>query len=511
MLLGSTSCIFPYSESIFRFLKATKRADIAAQANSFKDILLTADEGSEALYDDIIEIDLDTLEPHINGPFTPDLSHPLSQLKGAFHESDWPVEVSHAMVGSCTNSSYEDLEKSRQLVQQARDAGIHRVKTPFMVAPGNETIRATAEADGILQDLRDAGAVVLSASCGPCVGQWDRTDVDVKGRERNTVVSSFNRNFVGRHDSNPETCSFVTSPELVTVFAYAGQMDFNPVTDSVPSAGVEKAFKFAPPTKVELPRAFVEGQDLYQAPLVDTTGLMVKVDPRSDRLQLLEPFKPWNPDSANNLPILVKTEGKCTTDHISPAGPWYKYRGHLENISNNLLLAAKNAFIPSADSGMLGHAINPLAPSDAPLPIPRVARHLRDSGVGWCIVGDWNYGEGSSREHAALEPRFLGGLAVIARSFARIHETNLKKQGMLPLTFSEPADYDRIQRGDRITLIGVEDGELQPGKPVTMRVLQESGDEWETKLNHSYNSDQIPWLRAGSALNAIKEMQSRNG
>jgi aconitate hydratase len=500
--VGSTSCIFPYSDSVARYLSATSRTDIASEADRFKNVLLTADQGSEKYYDRVIEIDLDTLEPHINGPFTPDLSHPLSQLKTAVSESDWPVEISHAMVGSCTNSSYEDLEKTRQLVAQAKAAGLPRTKTPFMVSPGSEQIRATAEADGILQELRDAGAVVLSSSCGPCVGQWDRTDVNVKERERNTVVSSFNRNFVGRHDSNPETCSFVTSPEMVTAFAYAGRIDFNPLIDSVPVSGAAD-FQFSPPSSVELPVKFNLGNDTYQPPVSNSADLSVIVDPKSDRLQLLKPFQPWQVKTATSMPILIKVEGKCTTDHISPAGPWYNYRGHLENISNNMLLAATNAFLPK-NGANLGHTLNPLDLTAAPALIPKVARNLRDAGIPWCIIGDWNYGEGSSREHAALEPRFLGGVAVIARSFARIHETNLKKQGMLPLTFDDPEAYDRIVKGDRVTLIGVDGDEFQPGKQVTMRVEKTDGGSWETKLNHTYHSGQISWLKEGSALNYIK-------
>jgi aconitate hydratase len=501
--IGSTSCIFPYSESMGRYLSATKRDDIAQEANRYKDVLLTADEGSEHHYDDIIEIDLDTLEPHVNGPFTPDLSHPVSQLKEAVHNSDWPVNVSHAMVGSCTNSSYEDLYKTSQLVSQAKAAGLPRVKTPFMVSPGSEDIRATAEAEGILQSLRDAGAVILSNTCGPCVGQWDRTDVDVKGRERNTVVSSFNRNFVARHDSNPETCSFVTSPEMVMAFAYAGRIDFNPISDSIAVDGSTTELRFSPPTSVELPAAFATGDNLYQAPVQDAAHLSVNIDPQSDRLQLLQPFQPWQAGSAQDMPILIKVAGKCTTDHISPAGPWYKYRGHLENISNNMLLAASNAFLPSGDSKLLGHTVHPLDSSTGV--IHEVARDLRDRNVKWCIIGDWNYGEGSSREHAALEPRYLGGIAIIARSFARIHETNLKKQGMLPLTFADPADYDKIALGDRVTLVGVEEGEMQPGQQVGLRVQTKDGKVWDAKLNHSYSERQIRWLRAGSALNYIKE------
>lgn len=499
---GSTSCVFPHTDAMTRYLSATKRSGIAQLANQYRDVLLRADDGAEKYYDDIIDIDLDTLEPHINGPFTPDLSHPLSQLKDAVRRSEWPVEVSHAMVGSCTNSSYEDLYKTQQLVMQAKAAGIERVKTPFMVAPGSEDIRATAEADGILQSLRDAGAVVLSATCGPCVGQWDRTDVDVKKRERNTVVSSFNRNFVGRHDGNPETCSFVTSPEMVTAFAYAGRIDFNPVTDSLPTSGSQQEFRFTAPTSVELPSSFETGRHLYQPPQENSAHLQVDIDPNSDRLQLLQPFKEWQPGATNNMPILLKVKGKCTTDHISPAGPWYNYRGHLENISNNMLLAASNAFLPSK-SDMLGHTIHPLE-GNTDL-IHEVARDLQRRSIPWCIIGDWNYGEGSSREHAALEPRYLGGLTIIARSFARIHETNLKKQGMLPLTFADPAMYDRIQEGDRITLKGVEEGQLQPGSSVVMQVHTKNKARWECEVKHTYSEGQLRWLRAGSALNHMRE------
>lgn len=501
--IGSTSCIFPYSDSMGRYLSATKRENIAQEANRYKDVLLTADEGSENYFDDIIEIDLDILEPHVNGPFTPDLAHPLSQLKEAVHNSNWPVNISHAMVGSCTNSSYEDLYKTSQIVSQAKAAGLPRVKTPFMVSPGSEDIRATVEAEGILQTLRDAGAVVLSNTCGPCVGQWDRTDVDVKGRQRNTVVSSFNRNFVARHDSNPETCSFVTSPEMVTVFAYAGRIDFNPVSDSISVDGTSSRLRFSPPTGVELPIAFTAGDNLYQAPIEGTAHLSINIDPQSDRLQLLQPFKPWQAGCAQEMHVLIKVAGKCTTDHISPAGPWYRYRGHLENISNNMLLAASNAFLHSNDSQLLGHTIHPL--TSRTNVIHEVARDLRDKNIKWCIVGDWNYGEGSSREHAALEPRFLGGVAIIARSFARIHETNLKKQGMLPLTFVDPADYNKIALGDKVTLVGVEEGDMVPRKQVEMSVQPKDGQVWKAQLNHSYSARQLEWLRVGSALNLIKK------
>ncbi|CAG8936078.1 unnamed protein product [Penicillium salamii] len=497
--IGSTSCIFPYSEAMGRYLGATNRDYVSAEALRVKQTLLTADEGSDNYYNQVIEIDLDTLEPHINGPFTPDLAHPVSQLKTAVAEKDWPTNLSHAMVGSCTNSSYEDLDKTRQLVAQAKQVGVAKFKVPFLLTPGSEQIRATAEADGILDELREAGAVVLSSSCGPCVGSWDRKDVDVQGKEKNSVISSFNRNFIGRHDSNPATHSFVTSPEMVTAFAYSGRLDFNPLTDSIHSEN--SSFQFQPPTNCELPVHFESGKDTFQEPPSDASGLSVAVDPRSDRLQLLTPFPAWQPGCANEMELLTKVAGKCTTDHISPAGPWYKYRGHLENISNNMLTTATNAFLPNTPQN-LGHTRNPV--TNQVQVVPEAAREMQGLGIRWCIVGDHNYGEGSSREHAALEPRFLGGVAVIARSFARIHETNLKKQGMLPLTFNDPADYDRVAEGDRITLVGVEDGEFQPGKQVVMRVQPRQGQAWEAQLNHSYHPGQISWLRAGSALNHIK-------
>jgi aconitate hydratase len=497
--IGSTSCIFPHSPSMDRYLAATKRDYVAQAANNVRDVLLTADEGSQQYYDRIIDIDLSTLEPHVNGPFTPDLAHPLSQLKNSIAEEDWPIDLSHAMVGSCTNSSYEDLDKCRQLIRQAKAAGTSKFKVPFLLTPGSEQIRATAEADGILNELREAGAVVLSSSCGPCVGSWDRKDVDVKGKEKNSVISSYNRNFIGRHDSNPATHSFVTSPEMVTAFAYSGRLDFNPITDEI--IGSKSSFKLEAPNAEELPRRFESGLETFQEPPADGSSFSVSVDPKSDRLQLLKPFDKWQPGSTKDMEVLIKVSGKCTTDHISPAGPWYKYRGHLENISNNMLTTATNAFLPD-DPQLLGHTRNPLT-EDIDV-VPEVARHMQKQGVRWCIIGDNNYGEGSSREHAALEPRFLGGTAIIARSFARIHETNLKKQGMLPLTFDDLADYDRIADGDRISLIGVEEGELQPGKCVTMRVASKDGSTWETQLNHSFHQGQLAWLRAGSALNYIK-------
>lgn len=507
--IGSTSCVFPYSDAMARYLRATNRGNIADYAGYFKDELLVADQGSHAYYDDIISIDLSTLEPHINGPFTPDLSHPLSRFKKRVEAHDWPTTLSASLVGSCTNSSYEDLEKVRNLVVQARKAGLHAPKTPFFISPGSEQIRATAEEAGILEDLRLAGATVLSNSCGPCVGQWDRRDVDVAGKERNSVISSFNRNFTGRHDGNPATHSFVTSPELVTAFAYAGALDFNPITDGLLIKGSsegDSTFQFEAPVGSELPVAFKEGEDCLQAAITkDTSNLGVDIDPNSDRLQLLSPFDPWKDGNASDMEILIKVSGKCTTDHISPAGPWYKYRGHLENISRNMLLGATNAFLQedqATSAQMIGNAIDPA--TGELQPVPEIATRLKQRGTRWCIIGDSNYGEGSSREHAALEPRYLGGVAIIARGFARIHETNLKKQGMLPLTFHDPVDYDRVRKGDEVSLLDIEDGELRPGRQVTMLVRTAEGVEWRAKLNHTFHEHQIHWLRAGSALNHIK-------
>ncbi|KAM0324786.1 hypothetical protein ACHAQA_007750 [Verticillium albo-atrum] len=511
--IGSTSCIFPYSQAMARYLRATKRGGIADYAELFKKDLLTADPQSDQYYDEIVEIDLSKLEPHINGPFTPDLSHPLSQFKRRVVESSWPSKLSCSMVGSCTNSSYEDLEKVRHLVLQAKEAGLDQPRTAFLVSPGSEQIRATAEESGILETLRQAGATILSNSCGPCVGQWDRKDVDVAGAEKNSVISSFNRNFTGRHDSNPSTHSFVTSPELATAFAYAGDLTFNPTTDSIevpgPSGSPTK-FRFSPPKASELPSAFCLGEDLFQPPVMsDTSDLEVAINPKSDRLQLLAPFPPWKSGNASSMQILVKVRGKCTTDHISPAGSWYRYRGHLENISNNMLLGATNGFLPGANTlEMVGQAEDPL--TGRIKPIPEVARAMQANGIRWCIIGDHNYGEGSSREHAALEPRFLGGIAVIARSFARIHETNLKKQGVLSLTFDDSESYDKIQKGDIVSLLDVDAG-LQPGKQVKMEVVSTDGSRWAAMLNHSYHVHQIEWLRAGSALNHIKRVSLNQG
>ncbi|KAF5637917.1 aconitate hydratase 1 [Fusarium sp. NRRL 52700] len=451
--VGSIPCIFPYSQAMARYLTATKRGNIARYADGFIETLLTADHGSENYYDEIIEIDLSTLEPHNNGPFTPDLSHPLSQFKTRVQESSWPSQISRSMVGSCTNSSYEDLEKVYDLVQQAKKAGIDRPRTPFLVSPGSEEIRATAEESGILQSLREAGAVVLSNSCGPCAVQWDRKDVDVAGAENNSAISSFNRNFTGHHDGNPATHSFVTSPEIATAVAYPGELSSNPIPDAIPTdkSGTSH-FRFTPPVANELPEGFIAGSDLFQPPVLeDTSDYKIAIDEGSDRLELLTPFEPWKPDQAENMEVLVKVSGKYSTIKF----------------------------------------------------IHKAARTMKNAGIRWCIIGDNNYGEGNSREHAALEPRFLGGVAVIAKSFVRIHETNLKKREMFPLTFTDPSDYDRIQEGGVISLLDVDGDALQPEKQVTMKVVNEDGTEWTAQLNHSYHEHQFAWLRAVSALNHV--------
>ncbi|KAF7185788.1 putative aconitate hydratase, mitochondrial [Pseudocercospora fuligena] len=500
--IGSTSCIFPWSESMGRYLQATDRGPIASAARQNYN-LITPDEGSDKHYDEVLEIDLDTLEPHINGPFTPDLSHPLSRFSSNVQESTWPETLSSAMVGSCTNSSYEDLKKVVNMVREASTAGL-KPKVPFLLTAGSEKIRATVEQEGILGELEAAGATILSSSCGPCVGQWNREGASK--HEPNSVISSYNRNFTGRHDGNPATHSFVTSPEIVTAFAYSGSLRYNPNHDSITSQD-GSTFKFTPPSSEELPKSFAKGDAHYQPPSNDPSSLSVNISPSSDRLQLLEPFSAWQHGNSIDMTILAKIRGKCTTDHISPAGPWYNYRGHLENISNNLLTGAENAFLsptPSKPAFARGQAINHIKHDEVEA-IPQVAKHYKENGIKWCIIADHNYGEGSSREHAALEPRFLGGVAVIAKSFARIHETNLKKQGVLALTFKNVEDYERIKKGDMVSVLGVEG--MRPGKSLVMEVKTRREGSWRCELEHTYHEGQISWLRSGNALNYIKSLK----
>jgi len=487
--IGATTSIFPYNERMAKYLQSTERSAIAALANKYSP-LLVPDAGAE--YDQLIEIDLNTLEPYINGPFTPDLGHPLSKFAEAARANGWPNELSVGLIGSCTNSSYEDMERSASVAQQVLNHGL-KSKALFTVTPGSEQIRATIERDGQAEIFRKFGANVLANACGPCIGQWDRQDK--KKGEKNSIVTSYNRNFTSRNDANPATHAFVASPEITTALAAAGRLDFNPITDTLTGAD-GKPFKLTPPSGDELPkRGFDAGEDTYQAPSANAPP--VSVDPKSSRLQLLAPFAKWDGKDLVDLPVLIKVQGKCTTDHISMAGPWLKYRGHLDNISNNMLIGAINAangkanLVKNLVTGQYG-------------PVPDVARQYKASGISWVVVGEENYGEGSSREHAALEPRHLGGRAIIVKSFARIHETNLKKQGMLPLTFADPKDYDTISNeGDKIAL-GLTD--IAPGKPIKCVVTKANGTSHTISLLHTFNEQQISWFRAGSALNRMKEL-----
>eukprot|EP00730_Choanoeca_flexa_P006132 TRINITY_DN12090_c0_g1_i3.p1 TRINITY_DN12090_c0_g1~~TRINITY_DN12090_c0_g1_i3.p1 ORF type:complete len:775 (+),score=240.44 TRINITY_DN12090_c0_g1_i3:60-2384(+) len=490
--IGATTSVFPFNERMATYLEATQRAEIADAARANKD-LLTPDEGCH--YDQVIEIDLDQLEPHINGPFTPDLAHPISKFADAVRENNWPVELSVGLIGSCTNSSYEDMSRSTSIAQQALDHGI-KAKSGFTITPGSEQIRATIARDGQSDTLKQIGGLVLANACGPCIGQWEREDVP-KGTP-NSIITSYNRNFTSRNDGNPETHAFVASPDIVTAMVLAGRLDFNPLTDSLVGADGEE-FKLNPPSGDELPsRGFDEGENTYQAPPANPESVTVDVSPTSDRLQLLEPFKAWDGNNYEDLEVLIKVSGKCTTDHISMAGPWLKYRGHLDNISNNMLIGAINAANGEANS-----VKNQLTGEYAG--VPDVARVYKANNKGWVVVGEDNYGEGSSREHAALEPRHLGGLAIIVKSFARIHETNLKKQGMLPLTFADPADYEKIgAEGAKISIHGLT--EFTPGVPLTAVVKNADGSEHEIKLNHTFNEGQIEWFKAGSALNRMKQL-----
>ncbi|AOW03830.1 aconitase family-domain-containing protein [Yarrowia lipolytica] len=486
--IGATTSTFPFNERMADYLNATGRKEIADFARLYNHFL-SADEGCE--YDQLIEIDLNTLEPYVNGPFTPDLATPISKLKDVAVENGWPLEVKVGLIGSCTNSSYEDMERSASIAKDAMAHGL-KSKSIYTVTPGSEQIRATIERDGQLQTFLDFGGIVLANACGPCIGQWDRRDI--KKGEKNTIVSSYNRNFTGRNDSNPATHAFVTSPDLVTAFAIAGDLRFNPLTDSLKDSE-GKEFKLKEPTGKGLPdRGYDPGMDTYQAPPADRSAVEVDVSPTSDRLQILKPFKPWDGKDGIDMPILIKSLGKTTTDHISQAGPWLKYRGHLQNISNNYMIGAINAENEEANNvrnqitGEWGG-------------VPETAIAYRDNGIRWVVVGGDNFGEGSSREHAALEPRFLGGFAIITKSFARIHETNLKKQGLLPLNFVNGADYDKIQPSDKISILGLKD--LAPGKNVTIEVTPKDGAKWTTEVSHTYNSEQLEWFKYGSALNKM--------
>ncbi|KAA0725250.1 Aconitate hydratase, mitochondrial [Triplophysa tibetana] len=487
--IGATTSVFPFNHRMKTYLEKTGRGEIAAVADENKD-LLVPDSGCH--YDQVIEINLSELKPHINGPFTPDLAHPVSEVGSVAEKNGWPLEVKVGLIGSCTNSSYEDMGRAASIAKQALDKGL-KCKAQFTVTPGSEQIRATIERDGYAKLLRDVGGVVLANACGPCIGQWDRRDV--KKGEKNTIVTSYNRNFTSRNDANPATHAFVTSPEIVTALAIAGTLNFNPETDYLTAPNGEK-FKLVPPTGDELPsRDFDPGQDTYQDPPADGAGLKVDVNPQSNRLQLLEPFDKWSGKDLEDLQVLIKVKGKCTTDHISAAGPWLKFRGHLDNISNNMLIGAVNI-----ENDAVNKIRNHLTGEYGG--VPDVARYYKKHNLSWVVVGDENYGEGSSREHAALEPRHLGGRAIIVKSFARIHETNLKKQGVLPVTFANPADYDKIRPDDKISIEGLDS--FAPGKSLKAVVKHIDGSKETIELHHTFNETQIEWFKAGSALNRMK-------
>ena len=494
--LGATTSIFPYDSRMKTYLDATQRARIATLAEANRD-LLTADPeiaaDPENYYDLVIEIDLDTLEPHIVGPHTPDLARPVSQMAADVAANGYPDELTSGLIGSCTNSSYEDITRAADVAQQAIDHGA-TIKCPLWVTPGSEQVEATIERDGQMGTLQKLGATVLANACGPCIGQWKRDDI--ADGATNSIISSFNRNFAKRNDGNPKTASFISSPEIVIAYALAGKLSFNPLTDEIESNG--SSFKLEPPKPApEIPaKGFIFKADGYLAPPEHRSGVDVKVDPDSNRLQLLSPFAAWNGSDYEKLPVLLKAKGKCTTDHISQAGPWLRFRGHLDNISDNLFLGAVNAFTEDPGFGIdveTGDVVE----------LPRLARSYKERGIRWVAVADENYGEGSSREHAAMEPRFMAGTAVIARSFARIAETNLKKQGMLPLRFAEPGDYDKIRFDDRISITGL--AELAPGKQVTAIIHHADGSEESIQLDHSLNEEQVAWFKAGSALNVLRE------
>jgi aconitate hydratase len=490
--IGATTSVFPFNEQMAAYLEATGRSDIADLARKNSD-LLTADEGCH--YDQVIEIDLNTLEPHINGPFTPDRAHPLSEFAAAVKANNWPVELSVGLIGSCTNSSYEDMSRATSIAQQALDHGL-KAAAGFTITPGSEQIRATITRDGQAEVLQAIGGLVLANACGPCIGQWARQDVP-KGTP-NSIITSYNRNFTSRNDGNPQTHAFVASPDIVTAMVLAGRLDFNPMTDTLTGANGEQ-FKLESPSGVQLPSdGFDPGEDTYQAPPTDSSSVSVVVDPESDRLQLLSPFNAWDGKDLEDCEVLIKVDGKCTTDHISMAGPWLKYRGHLDNISNNMLIGAINAA-----NGEANTVKNQLTGEYQG--VPDVARVYKANNKPWVVVGESNYGEGSSREHAALEPRHLGGRAIIVKSFARIHETNLKKQGLLPLTFANEADYDLIApEGAKISIVGLTT--FAPGTPLTAVVKNPDGSTHEITLNHTFNEGQIEWFKAGSALNRMKQL-----
>ena len=494
--LGATTSVFPFDSRMAAYLRATERADVAKLAEAFGEHLVPdPDVGGDPkrFFDELVEINLDELEPHIVGPHSPDRGRPIGELAAEARENRWPTRITNALIGSCTNSSYEDMRRAAHVAAQGIKAGL-KAKIPFLITPGSDRIYQTIKRDGMVDTFAKIGGTVLANACGPCIGQWKRSDV--KPGETNTIVSSFNRNFPGRNDGSAATLSFLTSPEIVTALAFAGTLEFDPVRGTLPD-GRGKPFRFTPPEAEELPRdGFARGEEGYEPPAADPESVRVIVRPDSDRLQLLEPFKPWDGRDFVDLPILVKAKGKTTTDHISPAGPWLRYRGHLDKISDNMFLGVVNAF-----TGDAGKGVNPLTGGE-PQPFTTIARDLKARGVRWVVVGDENYGEGSSREHAAMSPRYLGCAVVLVKSFARIHETNLKKQGILPLTFKDPRDYDRVGAQDRVSVTGL--AALAPGKPVTVTLKKPDGRTETLEALHSLTDEHITWFKAGSALNAAQ-------
>ncbi|WP_306353826.1 aconitate hydratase [Flavobacterium sp. '19STA2R22 D10 B1'] len=492
--IGATTSTFGYDESMDRYLRSTDRADVADAANTVAKYLTADDEvyaNPEQYFDQVIEINLTELEPYLNGPFTPDLATPISKMKEEALKNNWPLKIDVGLIGSCTNSSYEDIARAASLAKQVADKNL-KTKSKFTITPGSELVRYTIERDGFIDTFDKIGATVFANACGPCIGMWDREGAEKE--ERNTIVHSFNRNFSKRADGNPNTLAFVGSPELVTALAIAGDLSFNPLTDTlINEDGVE--VRLDEPTGNELPPKGFEAEDAgFQAPSLDGSGVIVAVNPESERLQLLAPFTPWDGKDIMGAKLLIKAFGKCTTDHISMAGPWLRFRGHLDNISNNMLIGAVNAFNQKTNN-----VKNQLTGEYAE--VPAVQRAYKAAGVPTIVVGDHNYGEGSSREHAAMEPRFLGVKAVLVKSFARIHETNLKKQGMLALIFANEADYDKIQENDTINFIDLT--EFAPGKPLTLEFVHADGSKDIIMANHTYNEGQIGWFVAGSALNLI--------
>ncbi len=493
--LGATTSVFPFDERMATYLEATERRDVAQLAEGHRDHLIPDPEvlaNPKGFYDEVVEIDLSTLEPHVVGPHSPDRDRPVSKLAADVRANGWPAGIKAALIGSCTNSSYEDMRRAAHIAMQGLRAGL-RAKTPFLVTPGSERIYQTIKRDGIVATFERMGGTVLANACGPCIGQWKRSDVATD--ETNTIVSSFNRNFPGRNDGSQATLSFLTSPEIVTALAFAGTLEFDPVHGTL-TAPDGRAFRFTLPEGEELPhQGFARGEEGYEAPAADGAAVQVLVRPDSERLQLLQPFPRWDGRDFERLPILVKTKGKTTTDHISPAGSWLRFRGHLDRISDNMFLGALNAF-----TGETGKGLNVLS-GEAGVLLTRIARDWKARGVGWIVVGDENYGEGSSREHAAMSPRYLGAKVVLVKSFARIHETNLKKQGILPLTFADPKDYDLFEQADRVSVVGLQ--ALAPGRPVEVRIHKPDGRTPAIQTRHSLTEEHIGWFRAGSALNAL--------